>query len=280
MKCSILAWMVILASTVPLAADEVGDLVGKLESRNQATRVKAIEELGELGPKASSAVPALLPLLNEKTTIIRVKAIQALGAIKSKAAVPGLEVLAKDRTPSVKAAAERALESIGPLSDEEKLWVKNCRKFVALKNEFIKLPELDSKAVATMPKLETLTPGAIGYISALKVMDVIDESTLLANSPTPTTSISFSGLSANQSFGEKDRLLCLKGHPTAGLVNDEKMKSTDNRGFAVVGAGTWSYTTVAGAKSTIPLVIPAVLAFRGITLDEFRQLRKRGEKFE
>lgn len=66
------------------AADMPGDvaaLVAKLKDADPKTRQKAAADLGRMGEKAKPAIPALLGMLEDKTTWVITKSIMALAEI-------------------------------------------------------------------------------------------------------------------------------------------------------------------------------------------------------
>jgi hypothetical protein len=78
-------------------------------------RVPAIEGVGIYGPVASSAVPALLPILNDQSPLVCQAAIRALGEIGAQPdlVVPELSNLLSSPYPGTPAAAAEALRAFG-----------------------------------------------------------------------------------------------------------------------------------------------------------------------
>ncbi|MCY2930895.1 MAG: HEAT repeat domain-containing protein [Planctomycetota bacterium] len=97
------------------ADDSVQGYIAALQSADPTQRSQAIQQLGQLGPKAAQAVPALVSVLGDQRTDIRTAAARALGAIQSapKIAVGPLAGLLKDKDASVRWAAANALGAFG-----------------------------------------------------------------------------------------------------------------------------------------------------------------------
>jgi HEAT repeat protein len=82
-----------------------------LQDKNNPERVRIARELGELGPRAKAAIPALMDALKDGPDL-QEEASWALGQIGS-AAVPSLLKAIEDRDTSVKIAAITALQWAG-----------------------------------------------------------------------------------------------------------------------------------------------------------------------
>lgn len=97
-------------------------LTAALSHRDAQIRRGAAEVLGDLGPRASESVPALVRALRDKQESVRTTAAHALGAIGDKSAIPPLTAALSDRLPPVRAASAvalgrmRAESSIGALT--------------------------------------------------------------------------------------------------------------------------------------------------------------------
>ena len=91
-------------------------LAGALADKNVDVRSAAAYALGELGPKATSAVTALKDALKDDDADVRQSAAQALAEIgpDAKGAVAALASALRDADPGVRAAAATALGEIGP----------------------------------------------------------------------------------------------------------------------------------------------------------------------
>ena len=84
-------------------------LIMALKHRDARIRRGATEVLGDLGPRASESVPALVIALQDKEESVRVGAARSLGAIGAPPAVQSLIVALNDWLPSVRAASAEAL---------------------------------------------------------------------------------------------------------------------------------------------------------------------------
>jgi HEAT repeat protein len=93
----------------------VSAIIKELEVKGKRTAgpKAAINALAELGPKARSAVPALLRSLADDAPSIRIGAAEALAAIGDRAVIPALEGLLEDKDDFVREAARASLEKLG-----------------------------------------------------------------------------------------------------------------------------------------------------------------------
>ncbi|MFZ5832040.1 MAG: HEAT repeat domain-containing protein [Planctomycetota bacterium] len=96
--------------------DPLTELTPKLQSANAEERRAAAKAVGELGPRAAPAAPALVDLLGDKDRQVRRVACTALGQVQPPAdvAVPALKQALKDRYLAVRIAAAFALQQIAP----------------------------------------------------------------------------------------------------------------------------------------------------------------------
>ena len=62
---------------------EIKILIGKLKDPNVSVRINAAIALGDIGPDAKAAVPALIEALNDKEGVVRWRAVAALGKMRS-----------------------------------------------------------------------------------------------------------------------------------------------------------------------------------------------------
>jgi HEAT repeat protein len=102
----------------------VCSLVVAMQHGEPAARMAAIRRLGEMGPRAEAAVPALSAALRDTecihyrgdTSFVRAAAARALEQIgpPARAAVPALVALLADEEREVRSAAAAALGGIGP----------------------------------------------------------------------------------------------------------------------------------------------------------------------
>lgn len=110
----------ILACGLAMGAEPgVENLVAQLGSEDEQIRIRAIDELGLLGPAAAPAVPALTTLLGDDSVMVRAHAAGALGQIGEPAqpAAPDLVRSIADPEPAVRRKAVEALGRIRPDPD-------------------------------------------------------------------------------------------------------------------------------------------------------------------
>lgn len=91
---------------------DVQMLIARLQRRDD--REDALQRLARLGPPAAEAVPAIIPLLNDRLLLHRYLAIETLGAIGPAAAqsLPALRQLLVDQEQVVRDAAADALRVV------------------------------------------------------------------------------------------------------------------------------------------------------------------------
>ncbi len=65
----------------PRATPSLAELLERLESPDMITRARAVQDLGDLGPKARRAIPRLLARLTDPAILVRHRAVQALNRI-------------------------------------------------------------------------------------------------------------------------------------------------------------------------------------------------------
>lgn len=87
-------------------------LTAALRQRDPRIRGGAAEVLGDLGPRASESVPALVRVLQDKDQSVRVHAAHALGAIGDRSAIEPLIATLNDPLSSVRAASAESLGRI------------------------------------------------------------------------------------------------------------------------------------------------------------------------
>src|SRR5579871_6679404 len=85
----------------------------EIKHNDPKVREKAAKAMGEMGPQAEAAVPALLAALEDSEPPVRSAAIQALGAIGRPAVAPLIDLLKHKEIP-VRGNAALALGRIGP----------------------------------------------------------------------------------------------------------------------------------------------------------------------
>ncbi len=88
-------------------------VVTRLDHRDYRVRSKAVKRLGELGPAAEVAVPALMRSLSDKHWQVRLDAAMVLGAIGDEQAVDALVACLADRKSNVRLWAWKAIRAIG-----------------------------------------------------------------------------------------------------------------------------------------------------------------------
>ncbi len=86
--------------------------------------------LGMIGAKAKSAVPILIPLLENEHDEIRQATVQALGEIggSAKDSIPALKQALDDKNPDIRIAAAEALKKIGVVESKKMKEVSNDAK--------------------------------------------------------------------------------------------------------------------------------------------------------
>jgi HEAT repeat protein len=96
------------------ASGDVPELIQQLESGDDSLRARAAEVLGDKGPEAKAALPALTLALRDEYELVREHAAETLGQIgpDAQAAVPALRLAAQDGVPQVREAALEALRRI------------------------------------------------------------------------------------------------------------------------------------------------------------------------
>ncbi len=104
------AWA--LANIDPTNAAPVQVLILSVREGNP----RSIVALGQLGPTAVEAVPALVDALRSENSLVQAQAIKALEKIgpKAKAALPALNRFAKSQNEDLRTAAKKAITAIEP----------------------------------------------------------------------------------------------------------------------------------------------------------------------
>ncbi|WP_298868330.1 HEAT repeat domain-containing protein [uncultured Gimesia sp.] len=99
-------------------APDINSLILELDSKDEGKKELAAHELGEIGPLAKSAVPALIKAIKSDSVGLRSEAIIALGEIgpDAAAAVPELAKILRSHSIILKFNALKALRQIGPAS--------------------------------------------------------------------------------------------------------------------------------------------------------------------
>jgi HEAT repeat protein len=109
-------------------SEDVRKLQISLKSEKPAERVASARILGEIGPAAKTAAPALAEALKDGERDVRMNAAQSLGYIGpgAKVAAPALITALQDKDSLVRRAAAFALGKVGSLEAEGAL--KAARK--------------------------------------------------------------------------------------------------------------------------------------------------------
>ena len=118
-------------AAVAFAEDRSGDVRGlqiTLKSEKAVERAASARILGEIGPPAKDAAPALAEALKDADREVRQNAAQALGYIGpgAESAAPALVAALQDKESPVRRSAAFALGKVGSLDAEEPL--KAARK--------------------------------------------------------------------------------------------------------------------------------------------------------
>jgi len=101
----------------PGGPEDVPTLVKALTHEQARIRIEAAEDLGQIGPAAVAAVPALLKLSEQdRDPLIRVEAAKAVAGIdsKNKTAIPILVEALNDKAGKVRKRAAECLGDVGP----------------------------------------------------------------------------------------------------------------------------------------------------------------------
>jgi len=113
-------------AAVAFAEDRSGDVRGlqiTLKSEKAAERAASARILGEIGPAAKDAAPALAEALKDADREVRQNAAQALGYIGpgARSAAPALVAALQDKEWPVRRSAAFSLGKLGSLDAEEPL---------------------------------------------------------------------------------------------------------------------------------------------------------------
>ncbi len=108
--------LVMLSTGRAMAAEpDLEGLIAALRSPDERLRVRAVDELGRLGPQAAPAVPALVRAIADPEPAVRRKAVEALGRLRPdpEVTVGPFVRLMEDSEPSVRLRALDALAEYG-----------------------------------------------------------------------------------------------------------------------------------------------------------------------
>src|SRR5438132_220876 len=121
---------VLLLLAVPLTAaaepTEVQGLIARLKADKEQDRADAARRLGQLGPKAKEAAPALVEALKDPLVDVRLRAAAGLARIDGKhhpQALPVLRATLKDDNADNRLQAAEALLAIDPAQERDALLV-------------------------------------------------------------------------------------------------------------------------------------------------------------
>jgi HEAT repeat protein len=144
--------------------------IQSLQSKDEQTRLKAIDTLANEGVRNPAAVPALVEQLADASAKVRVHAADALGQIGSpaRAAGPALGTLLDDANVHVRRAAVRALRRIRP---DPQVSVPFLMKVMEDPDPAVRVGALDALAEsgkeAVGPLVATLKKGKTAYWACL-----------------------------------------------------------------------------------------------------------------
>ena len=158
-----------LASTSEIAAIDVSVQVNKLKDKNPAIRKAAARRLGEIGPEAKAAVPALVEALKDKDDeSLREAALMSLIKINPnpKTVIPAFIEALKDTSRFVRYLAASALDRFG---SEARAAVPNLIELLSNKKEDV---EVRREAARTLGRIGSeAKPAVPALIEALKDAD-------------------------------------------------------------------------------------------------------------
>jgi HEAT repeat protein len=137
-----------------IGSDFIPILIAGLKHPAWSVREDVITALGRLGPKAKSAVPALVKVLNDKNEIIRRDAAFALGRIgpKAKAAVPAL-IEKIDEFGLVREEVIEALKNIGVAALPELIKSLKSKNKIIRRKTAVSIGEIGIVAKDALPAL-------------------------------------------------------------------------------------------------------------------------------
>jgi HEAT repeat protein len=170
----------------PGLSPNLQSLIRKTFSPSEEERLEAVHKLGELGPRASPAVPSLIRLLGDKNRETRWTAIDVLSSLHDRRAVEPLIALLNDRDCFVAGCAAFGLRNLadprvvpallGALSSTTTC--DDVRKHAAWTLGFIGDPCCIEALLAVVKRRDipaTVRSGALDGLSSCKQRRVIDE---------------------------------------------------------------------------------------------------------
>jgi hypothetical protein len=127
----------------PDASTAIPALIALLKDKEDYVRCEAAGALGKTGPDTRIAIAALTGSLNDSFMWVRSRSAQALGKIgpEAKTAIPSLIGLLKDKTITVRTSAIEALGRIGP---EAKTAIPSLTELLKDKDENIRKAATES----------------------------------------------------------------------------------------------------------------------------------------
>jgi hypothetical protein len=154
-------------------------------------------------------------------------------------------------------------------SQDDELFRRYASQYVLLDGKYLKVPKSVLTSESDNLTAESCKVGQRGHLGKCKVSQVIGPSSMLVAAEYITTSISFLGLKARQSFSTKQRLVVLQGVSTKDIADGQDVNTP-----AVAIIATTTYKTAVGGTNTVPLAVPLEKVKKGLTRDEFAALLK------
>jgi hypothetical protein len=156
----------------------------------------------------------------------------------------------------------------GAVKDDE-LFAAYAKKFVLVDGKHVDVPDKIKPGGAGKVVASDLAVGDFGGLEDAKILQVLGPDAMLVSLKYTTTSISFTGVRARQSFSSQTKVIMLKGFATRDRADGEDM---DGERVAVVG--TTSYKTVLGVVRTVLLAVPLKKVETGLSKEEFTAMLK------
>lgn len=269
-----------LAVTRAAAAEP--DFVADFRSPVVKTRVEGIRAAVKSPEQAKAYWPAILELaVNDTVTAVRTRAIEALGDLQIKEALPTLIELNRESSAAIKKSTQEAITAIGQLTPEEEAWLAARNRVAKVRGKYMPLPKFNLRYPSSLGKsfedvmkdvrkeqprlnprtvemiavertlmLPTRDVGAFGTIFAGRIKEVRKGELVIANAnETSVTPIIVAGVDTGN-------------HEDGGLL------AAPIR-VAIIAEETYE------DKRAI-LAIPLEQVIRGITLEEYRELKQKG----
>jgi HEAT repeat protein len=98
----------------PMAASAVPALIAAVADNSRDVRTWSVRALGQIGPQAKDAVPVLIATLKDSDKWVRLDAVVALGKIgpAARPAIPGLRAMLSDPDQQIRLNAQATLKAI------------------------------------------------------------------------------------------------------------------------------------------------------------------------